>query len=104
LAIADDILAEMMGANMHYAVREMDAKAGRHTFRPYTKGFNAAAVGANVLVNAQAHGAVEWPGADHPFLTGDCEADMIAAAIDKAEGMFGNPEWTDSLATTEAVR
>lgn len=45
-AIADDIRAEMMGANMHYAMREMDAEAGRHTVKPLTKGFNAAAVGA----------------------------------------------------------
>ena len=83
MAIADDIRAEMMGANMHYGVREIDAKAGRHTFRPCTKGFNAAAVGANVLVSAQAHDAVEWRGADHPFLIADCKADTIAAAIDK---------------------
>lgn len=56
------------------------------------------------MVNAQADDAVEWPDADYPFLIGDCEADTIAGAINKAEGMFGKPEWTDSPATMDAVR
>jgi len=57
-----------------------------------------------VLVNAQAHDAVRRRAADYPFLIGDCEADTLAAAIDKVEGMFGSPERTDSLTTITAVR
>lgn len=104
LTIESDIRAAMRRANLHYAVREMEPEANRTSFKPFTKGFNAAAVGANVLVNRQVDDAADWLGADYPFLIDDCLPDTIAAAIDKAETAFGTPEWKEALAKMETIR
>ncbi|MBT8389548.1 MAG: hypothetical protein HKP37_11550 [Boseongicola sp.] len=99
-----DVREAMRHANLHYAVREMEAETDRLSFKPFTKGFNAAAVGAHVLVNRQVDDAMDWLGPDYPFLIDDCRPDTIAAAIDKAETSYGSAEWTDALAAIETVR
>ena len=102
--VAPDIQRAMMQANMHYAVRDMDDQTHRNSFKPFTKGFNAAAVNAHVLVNRQVDDAVDWLGPDYPFLIEDCRADTIAAAIDRAETMVGTSAWQDSLAPLHNLR
>lgn len=104
LTIGDSVQMSMMRSNMHYAVRDMEDAAARTSFKPFTKGFNAAAAGAHVLVNRQVDDATDWLGPDYPFLIEDCRADTIATAIDKAEALFGTPEWIESLATMESLR
>ncbi|MBT8414384.1 MAG: hypothetical protein KJO30_08650 [Boseongicola sp.] len=99
-----DVQRSMMRSNMHYAVRHMEDASRRTSFKPFTKGFNAAAVGAHVLVNRQVDDATDWLGADYPFLIDDCQPDTIETAIDKARTTFGTPEWIDTLATMEIVR
>ena len=76
----------------------------RTSFKPFTKGFNAAAVGAHILVNRQVDDSIDWPGADYPFLIDDCSVETIATAIDAAESLFGTQHWNDALAPIEALR
>ncbi len=104
LRIGADIQHAMMQANMHYALRDMAGEATRTSFKPFTKGFNAAACGSLVLVNADVDDAVDWLGSEYPFLIPDCKTDTIAAAIDSAETMFGTPQWDDSLQVMERLR
>lgn len=104
LSLQHDIREAMGNANLHYAVRDMEPETHRTSFKPFTKGFNAAAVGANVLVNRQVDDAVEWLGADYPFLIEDCRPETIAAGIDRAEAAFGSDDWTAGLATMERIR
>jgi len=91
-------------ANMHYAVREMSPPDERSAFKPFTKGFTAAACGAHILVNRQADDAEDFLGADYPFLIEDCSKDAIAGAMDLARSMVGTPKWTESLSVMEDVR
>lgn len=104
LALAQEIQTAMMQANIHYAVRAMEDASNRTSFKPFTKGFNAAAVGAHVLVNRQVDDAMDWLGADYPFLIDDCSAESITAAIAKAEALFQTNDWTDTLATMQSLR
>lgn len=103
LILPSDVQAAMMQSNMHYAVRDMEDASGRTSFKPFTKGFNAAAVGANVLVNRQVDDATDWLGEDYPFLIDDCRVETIAAAIDNAKVMFGSNAWQDALATMDRL-
>ncbi len=104
LALPSDIQTAMMQSNMHYAVRDMENADYRTSFKPFTKGFNAAAVGAHILVNRQVDDSIDWLGADYPFLIDDCSVETIATAIDAAESLFGTQHWTDALAPIEALR
>lgn len=104
LRIGGDVRDAMGRANLHYAVREMKPEAQRTSFKPFTKGFNAAAVGANVLVNRQVDDALEWLGPDYPYLINDCRPDTIATAMVKAESTFGTSEWSDARAKMESIR
>lgn len=104
LRVEYDMCEAMRQSNLHYAVREMEPEASRISFKPFTKGFNAAAVGANVLVNRQVDDAIDWLGVDYPFLIDDCRPDTIAAAIDKAEALYGSSEWEDALASMKTIR
>ena len=104
LVLPSDIQRAMMQSNMHYAVRDMENANSRTSFKPFTKGFNAAAVGAHILVNRQVDDATDWLGSDYPFLIDDCRPETIAAAIERAETSFGTSDWTESLAIMEGVR
>ncbi|KUJ85740.1 hypothetical protein AVO45_01790 [Ruegeria marisrubri] len=100
------VVEGMQRCPMHYCVR---APAGRPAVaerlaKPFTKGFNAAAVGANVLVNRQVDDAVAYLGEDYPFLIDDLSEASINEAIEKARELFGGPEWARGLDTMREVR
>ena len=94
--IGDDILEHMSGTALHYAVRAVPSAAERDWFKPFTKGFNAAAVGAHVLVNKGVDDAEDWLGADYPFLVESTEPDAIAAVLDQADSIFGTSAWAEA--------
>ena len=104
LGIENEHRGVLATANMHYAVREMPPPDQRRAFKPFTKGFTAAACGAHILVNRQADDAEAFLGADYPFLIDDCSKDAIAGGIDRARSMVGTPKWDDSLSVMEDIR
>jgi hypothetical protein len=104
LGVEDALRGVLATANMHYGVREMPPPDQRRAFKPFTKGFTAAACGAHILVNRQADDAEAFLGVDYPFLIDNCSEDAIAGGIDLARSMVGTPQWTDTLAVMEGIR
>lgn len=90
--------------NLHYAVRPYPAEGLARPCKPFTKGFNAAVCGANILVNRQVDDAVEFLGADYPYLLQGNGAAEVEAGFRKAEAEFGGPEWQRGLEIMRAVR
>lgn len=91
---------------MHYCVRGPVARPNVESkmAKPFTKGFNAASVGANVLVNRQVDDALAYLGDDYPFLIDDTSEAAIRDGIAKARDQFGGAEWARGLDVMRDVR
>lgn len=81
--------------NLHYAVRpdEQSSKANLQTTKPFTKGFVAAAMGANVIASRSSDDVVNYLGADYPFLVDETSEAAVLHVLDRAREIFGTPEW-----------
>ncbi len=90
-------LAPMARLTLHYGVRP-GPPADARQYKPFTKGFTAAACGANILVNREADDAVALLGEDYPFLVSASDPADIAAGFDRAKESFGTPLWQEGLA------
>ena len=103
IAVAFDNLKQF---NLHYAVRPEGQSSRRNlsTTKPFTKGFVAAAVGANVVASQDSDDALNYLGADYPFLVRDGSEAAIAGALDKAQAIFGTPTWARALDRMAYVR
>lgn len=91
----DGFLAALPRSNLHLCVRTPYEKPsfGIRSTKPFTKGFNAGAVKANVLVNRQVHDAVHYLGDDYPFLIDDSSKVALANGFAHAIDVFGTAEW-----------
>jgi hypothetical protein len=98
-ADVDGFLSALSQSNLHLCVRTPYTKRsyGALSAKPFTKGFSAAMVRANVLVNQQVHDAIHYLGEDYPFMIPESSADAIAAGVNKAESAFGTDEWKRGL-------
>jgi hypothetical protein len=86
--------------NMHYCVRGHQPQAAK----PFTKGFTAAACGANIVVSTTVDDAMHFLDADYPYLArSDDEAD-IHAVLDHAAHTYGTSEWRRGMASMMAIR
>ncbi|MEL6960946.1 MAG: hypothetical protein AAGL89_18580, partial [Pseudomonadota bacterium] len=90
-----DSLSLMGQFPFHYAVRDETPRPG--IFKPFTKGFTAAACDANILVQRGAHDAVAYLGDDYPFLIDDASPRAIRAGLDLARETYGGPIWQGAL-------
>lgn len=72
-------------------------------YKPFTKGFTAAACNANILVNRDVDDAVEMLGSDYPFLT-DPTPESITETFRLAQDSYGGPIWRDALNRMEVMR
>lgn len=95
-------LAEMKEVNVHYAVRPK--KSVRNSWKPFTKGINAAASGANVLVHRGVDDAISLLGREYPFLIEDATADAISDGIRRLEGSVGGSDWKRGLDAMDMLR
>lgn len=102
--LGQEFFGAMAEANMHYAVRPGQKRGSRLEFKPFTKGFNAAAAGAAVLVNRQENDAEALLGEDYPFLLPDSSHETIAAGIERAHASFGGADWALALELMEPLR
>lgn len=90
----------MMATPLHYGVRDTH----RQIAKPFTKGFNAAACGANILVNRNLDDALIYLGEDYPYLVDDTSKAAIETGLQKAREEFGGPEWQRGLEIMRDVR
>lgn len=97
-------LAALKTFNFHYCVRLAEEKASGLVCKPFTKGFNAALLNANLMVHRSTDDAQHFLGSDYPyFIDSTTEAtviDMIAYARDS----YGSSEWDMALERMTAMR
>ncbi|NNV68782.1 MULTISPECIES: hypothetical protein [unclassified Roseobacter] len=94
--------------NCHYCVRppKADALAGDpdRSYRPFTKGVSAAALGAVVFSNRAVDDVIPLLGDDYPYLADDLSADALNEGIRHLFDSFGGPEWATALDRMEHLR
>jgi hypothetical protein len=88
-------LSALSGFGLHYAVRKRRATEG--VFKPFTKGFTAAACGANILIQRDAHDVQYYLGDDYPFLINDATPRSINQGFARAKDGFGGSDWRRGL-------
>ena len=96
----DDLIAGISKANLHICTR--DSLKG-FAAKPFTKGFNAAVVGANVLVNRQVHDAEYYLGSNYPYIVESTDTDEIYEGISRAKTDYGGANWKMALKQMENV-
>ncbi len=79
--------------NLHYCIRKEERQLGPQQFKPFTKGFTAAACGANVIVNRDVDDVMDFLTDDYPYLLDGVDEEEILAGLEKAMKTFGGPEW-----------
>jgi hypothetical protein len=95
-------LAKLPGYTFHYAIRRSTRP---ESYKPFLKGFTAAACGANVLIQGDQAEAVRWLGASYPYLVwGPVTQASIVKALDRARRSFGSAEWQRGLETMRSIR
>lgn len=99
------VFDNLLDFNLHYAVRA-PALRPRITkeAKPFTKGFIAAAVGANILVPRATDDAVIYLGEDYPFLLENTEPNTIVEGLHQARGLFGTSAWSEATQRMEHIR
>ena len=92
-------LEKMALSNLHFCVRDtkVRSRSGIQATKPFTKGFNAAAVNANVLVNRQVHDAIYYLGSDYPFMIDNHSSSAVNEGLQHARDSFGTSEWALGL-------
>ena len=102
----EKVVQHMRGYNLHYCVRNIGYgfRAGRAAAKPFTKGINAAVLGANVITTADSDDAVTYLGEDYPYLSpSQSDADIFETYL-YAEESFGSDTWRNALARMAGVR
>lgn len=90
--------------NMHYCLRN-DETITAGTYKPFTKGINAAHIGANILAHRSQADAIRWLGEDYPYLIkSHLDEEAILEEIEHARKTFGTREWRDALRVMEQIR
>ncbi|MEM7524090.1 MAG: hypothetical protein AAF360_10100, partial [Pseudomonadota bacterium] len=99
----DSMLRRMRATPMHYAVRRKPESA-HPSFKPFTKGFNAAMCNANILVNRDVDDAVAYLGADYPFLIPSNDPKDVRDGVERARASYGGAIWREGLDRMAAMR
>jgi hypothetical protein len=98
---SNDWLAKPCQYNLHYAVRSANVEA----FKPFLKGFTAAACDANIIIQKDQVEAVRWLGEDYPFLlpANPTEQDIINMLL-HIQSVFGDGEWKRALQKMNEIK
>lgn len=96
----------LRGFNLHYAVRpdEQSSQRNQHTTKPFTKGFVAAALGANVMASRSSDDVVNYLGKDYPFLVGETSEQEVLRVLDIARALYGTKDWDIATERMRYVR
>lgn len=85
-----ETLGRILHYNVHYAVRP---EGDRFRIKPFTKGVNAAVLGAIVLMDRMVPDAVEFLGDDYPFMLNAPDVACVLDGLARLEDSFGGPDW-----------
>ncbi|MCR9150537.1 MAG: hypothetical protein NXH83_10210 [Rhodobacteraceae bacterium] len=99
-------LRRIAGLTLHYGVRPMPAPTASisREYKPFTKGFTAAACASNILVNREADDAVALLGEDYPFLVSATNLDSVVDGLVRAKQASPGPLWNEGLDRMRALR
>ncbi len=82
--------------NFHYAIRGPEPE-GVLVRRPFTKGFTAAVMSANIIANRSVEDVMEFLGKDYPYLVGSTDEGEILEMLNNAKDSYGSKVWFDAL-------
>ena len=88
-------------SNVHYAVRERREFDG---FKPFLKGFTAAACQANIIVPATEGDARFYLTSDYPYMLPDQSIESVREMVRYCFESFGGAEWKRALEIMASVR
>lgn len=88
--------ASVAGYNLHYGIRKIVQYAQPRGRKPFTKGFTAAVLGANILTHADEDDALPLLGPDYPFMAASTDSEAIMETWHKAKRDFGGATWNDA--------
>lgn len=88
--LATESIKNLPRYNMHYCVRPAER---RESVVPFTKGANAALLGAPVLVSRDVQDAEELLGADYPYMIEEPTERAALEMLERAKSTFGGAEW-----------
>ncbi len=98
---ANEWLTKPREYNLHYAVRADNVEG----FKPFLKGFTAAATGANIVIQRDQKEALRWLGKDYPYLLPARPSEKtILAMLDHIEKSYGTSEWKKALERMAEIR
>jgi hypothetical protein len=84
--------------NFHYCIRSSSKNiAGAVICKPFTKGFNAALLGANLITQRNTDDAVELLGSDYPYFIDSNDEGEIINKLIYAKKSFMSNEWKIAL-------
>lgn len=91
------------GHNLHYGIRRIVEYPHLRGRKPFTKGFTAAVLGANILTHADEDDALHLLGEDYPYMAHSTDEEHILDTWEKARRTFGGPQWNDALRQMDAL-
>jgi hypothetical protein len=98
---SSDWLAKPPEYNLHYAIRSNNVEA----FKPFLKGFTAAACEANIVIQKDQKEAIRWLGKDYPYLvTPNPTEQDILDMLDYVQQSYGSKEWKKGLQRMQKIR
>lgn len=98
-----DAIPKLAGYNLHYCMR-MPGRDTSLSPKPFTKGFTAAACGANVIAHRSGEDVEAFLGSDYPFLVDTDDPAEIALVIRRAKESFGTADWMRAQRTMQTVK
>lgn len=85
--------ASVAGYNLHYGIRKIVEYPHLRGRKPFTKGFTAAVLGANILTHTDEDDALPLLGSGYPFMAASTEPEAIIDTWHKAQRDFGGATW-----------
>jgi hypothetical protein len=101
---ADSAITSLQSSNFHYGIRPEQRAKDSISFKPFTKGFNAAAAGANILVRRTEGDAVAILGDDYPFFCDAMTEQDIVDEFRHAQSLVGGAVWNHGLELMKQAR
>lgn len=87
--------------NCHYAVRK---RRGIDGFKPFLKGFTAAATGSNIIIQENEGDTAYYLGHDYPYLVSETPSeDEVISLIHRIKDGYKSTEWNYALSIMQDV-
>ena len=91
------------GYNLHYGIRRIVKYPHIRGRKPFTKGFTAGVLGANILTHADEDDALPLLGPDYPYMADSTEEAKILETWARVQREFGGPMWRKAADAMEQL-